>query len=406
MSRRIAVFTGNRAEYGLLFPILKSIKNHPELDLQLVVAGAHLDPNFGQSMSEILSDGFKVDAEAQIDLGSDEAIATPRAIATGILSISNILQELNPDIFVVYADRFEGFAAIIAASQMNIPVAHIEGGDITEGGALDDSVRHAMTKLAHIHFTTNQQASNRLLAMGEEDWRVHTAGFPAIDMILNGEVEDPQVLEKKYNLDQSRPVILFTQHSITTEYEEAEKQLGPSLRALEKLANEGIDVIVTFPNNDVGGFTITEYIERFFTNTPTNMMLHKSLGRYNYHGILALSKHPSWRVVCAGNSSSGIKETPIFGCPTVNIGSRQQGRLRGDNVIDANYDEGEIYQAIHKALFDESFREQCRNTENPYGGGEAGKTIAEALFTIPLDRKRLLRKKMTLKGEANDGWYQ
>ena len=181
--RRIAVFTGNRAEYGLQYPILRAIDQHPELDYQLLVSGAHLDDNFGRTLGELKKDGFRVDAEVKIEMGVDSQVATSQAIGSGVLSISSVLKKFKPDIMVVYGDRFEGFAAVIASTQMSIPTAHIEGGDITEGGALDDSVRHAMTKLAHLHFTTNEQATNRILAMGEESWRVHTVGFPAIDLI-------------------------------------------------------------------------------------------------------------------------------------------------------------------------------------------------------------------------------
>ena len=189
--RIIAVFTGNRAEYGLQYPILKAINEHLDLDYKLLASGAHLDQNFGGTVAEIKNDGFHIDAEIKINMDAESLFATAQAIGSGVLSISKALAEIQPDIMVVYADRFEGFAAVIAATQMNIPTAHIEGGDITEGGALDDSVRHAMTKLAHLHFTTNQQASNRVLAMGEEDWRVHTVGFPAIDLIAAGNYATP-----------------------------------------------------------------------------------------------------------------------------------------------------------------------------------------------------------------------
>lgn len=406
MKRIVAVFTGNRAEYGLQYPVLKAIKEHPELEYRLIVAGAHLDPNFGQSIAEIRRDGFEIHAEVKIDLGEDSRLATSRAIATGILSLGQALNDLRPDLLVVYADRFEGFAAVISGTQMNIPTAHIEGGDITEGGALDDSVRHAMTKLAHLHFTTNQQATNRLLAMGEEPWRVTTAGFPAIDLIVNGQVASPEQLKQQYGLRETTPLIVFTQHSVTTEFDEVEAQLGPSLRAIRRLADEGVQVILTFPNNDVGGLGIVQLINRFMADAPPALQLHKSLGRFNYHGFLALARVAPWRVACVGNSSSGIKETPVFGCPAVNIGSRQLGRLRGDNVLDAGYDEAEIYAAVKQALFDDGFRARCRQTTNPYGGGSAGKIIAEKLAGVPLDPKVILRKRMMLLGEARDGWYR
>ena len=178
-------------------------------------------------------------------MGSDSKISTANAIGSGILSISSALQKFMPDIFVVSVDRFEGFAALIAATQMNIPTAHVEGGDITEGGALDDSVRHAMTKLAHLHFTTNQQSSNRILAMGEESWRVHTVGFPVIDLIAEKRYATLDEIVKKLSLDLTRPIMLFTQHSVTTEFEDSSAQLKPSLDAIRELASRGVQIIIT-----------------------------------------------------------------------------------------------------------------------------------------------------------------
>ncbi|MDA9006514.1 UDP-N-acetylglucosamine 2-epimerase [Litoricola sp.] len=400
----IAVFTGNRAEYGLQFPILKAIKNHSDLDYKLIVSGAHLDRNFGETISEIENDGFEIHAEVKIDIEEDTLYATAQAIGTGILSMSQALDEIRPDMLVVYADRFEGFAAVIAGTQMNVPTAHIEGGDITEGGALDDSVRHAMTKLSHLHFTTNQQASNRLLAMGEEPWRVHTVGFPAIDLIKENNFAKPDEIVEKYRINLDKPVVLFTQHSVTTEFDQADEQLAPSLVVIERLAGEGVQVILTYPNNDAGGRRIIKKLEEFAAQDKPNIQLHRSLGRYFYHGVLSLSTQAGYQAVCVGNSSSGIKETPAFFCPTVNIGSRQQGRLRAENVIDADYDSDQIYNAIKRSLSPE-FREICNNCSNPYGVGDAGIKIANCLAETELDLTKLLRKGMTLRGECNDeGW--
>lgn len=403
--RIVGVFTGNRAEYGLQFPILRAIERHPELEYRLLVSGAHLDNNFGRTLEEIKADGFSIHAEVTITMGDDGLGATSRAIGSGVLSVSEALRSLRPDLFVVYADRFEGFAAVIAASQMNIPVAHIEGGDLTEGGALDDSVRHAMTKLSHLHFTTNAQASNRILAMGEEAWRVHTVGFPAIDLIKLGNFATREELASRFGIDASRPIVLFTQHSVTTEFEQAAEQLLPSLAALQKLAGEGVQVIVTYPNNDAGGKRIIQELEGVQALGLPNVQVHRSMGRYNYHGVLALARLPEGRVVCAGNSSSGLKETPAFGCPAVNIGSRQDGRLRGDNVLDAGYSADAIHAAIRRGLDDGLFRDRCRHAENPYGMGDAGIKIADVLASVELGQK-LIRKKMTLAGEASDGWYR
>jgi UDP-hydrolysing UDP-N-acetyl-D-glucosamine 2-epimerase len=402
--RRIAIFTGNRAEYGLQYPILKAVDEHPALDYLLLVSGAHLDNNFGRTLEEIRNDGFRIEAEIKIEMNADSRIATAQAIGEGVLSISRVLEQTQPDIFVVYADRFEGFAAVIAASQMNIPTAHIEGGDLTEGGALDDSVRHAMTKLSHLHFTTNQQATNRLLAMGEEPWRVHTVGFPAIDLISAGMYANPAEVVTSLGLDLARPIVLFTQHSVTTEFQQAAEQVRPSLEAMEDLAHNGVQVILTYPNNDAGGRAIIAELNAIDQRSIRGIQVHRSLGRHLYHGVLALAKDSANSIVCMGNSSSGIKETPAFGCPTVNIGSRQEGRLRGDNVIDVGYDKGSILEAAFRCLNDDEFRALCRDAENPYYLGDAGKKIAAVLAEVPLNQK-LIRKAMTLQGKAKDCWY-
>ena len=368
-----------------------------------------MEKDFGKTIEEIEKDGFEIHSQVDIELDESKVYATPNAIGTGILSISKSLAEIKPDFLVVYADRFEGFAAVVAGTQMNIPTAHIEGGDITEGGALDDSVRHAMTKLAHIHFTTNLQATNRILAMGESSWRVHTVGFPAIDLIKENNYANSQELVSRFSLDLSRPVLLFTQHSVTTEFELSEQQIIPSLKAIKNLSEEGIQSIITFPNNDVGGRKIIKTIKEFFRESENeNIQIHKSIGRYYYHGILALSQaKPRKKVVCVGNSSSGIKETPAFGCPAVNIGSRQAGRLRADNVIDVDYKEKEISDAVHLSLEDKTFIKTCKETINPYGIGDAGIKIAKILSEISVDSKTILRKAMTLKGQVNkEGWFR
>jgi UDP-hydrolysing UDP-N-acetyl-D-glucosamine 2-epimerase len=403
--RIIAVFTGNRAEYGLQYPILKAIDKHPNLDYRLLVSGAHLDSNFGRTLDEIRDDGFRIEAEIKMEMDADSLIATAQAIGSGVLEISKALAKIKPDLMIVYADRFEGLAAVIAASQTNVPTAHIEGGDLTEGGALDDSVRHAMTKLAHLHFTTNNQASNRILAMGEEAWRVHTVGFPAIDLIAEGRFASQAEIVEKLGVDLSRPLVLFTQHSVTTEFDRASEQVLPSLAAIEALADKGVQVILTYPNNDAGGKAIIGQLQAFKEKAVPGTQVHRSLGRHMYHGVLALARNPGIRVTCVGNSSSGLKETPAFGCPTVNIGSRQEGRLRGENVVDAGYDSAAIQAAIEKCLFDEPFRALSRAAPNPYYLGDAGPKIANVLASVPLDQK-MIRKKMTLRGEAQDGWYR
>jgi len=387
--RRIAVFTGNRAEYGLQYPILKAIAADPRLEYFLLVSGAHLKEDFGKSLREIEKDGFNVHAEVRIDMPADTLFATAQAIGSGILSLSPILAELRPDFLVIYADRFESFAALVAGTQMGIPTAHIEGGDYTEGGALDDSVRHAMTKLAHLHFTTNDEASQRVLRMGEEPWRVQTVGFPALDLCRADHYAAPEEVRGRFALASDRPVLIFTQHSVATEHDQAADQVRPSLAALEDAVREfGAQVIITYPNDDAGGRRIAREIEELAAKQPAGMQVHRSLGRYYYHSVLNVA------AACLGNSSSGIKETPFFHCPCINIGPRQRGRLRANNVIDVGYDRVEILAAIGRAVHDEGFRRQVAECVNPYGAGNAGPRIADVLATISIDRE-LIQKKMT-----------
>lgn len=391
--RRVAVFTGSRSEYGLQMPILRALAAHPTLEYCLLAGGAHLDPHFGKTLAEIEADGFRIHSEIHICQAAEASNHTARSIADCITSVSAALAELKPDLFVAYGDRFESFAAVIAATQSNVPTAHIEGGDYTEGGALDDSVRHAMTKLAHLHFTTNRQASERVLKLGEEPWRVHTVGLPALDLIVDGEIASTEQLADEFSLDLARPVLLFCQHSVTTELDRAAEQVRPSLAAIGRLAQEGCQTIITYPNDDAGGRAIIVELEKFMLDRPPGAHLVRSLGRKRFHGMLNLIGRVA-RGALLGNSSAGIKETPAFGCPAVNIGSRQRGRLRASNLIDAEYDVDDILAAARRCMNDELFRSQCRTCQSPYGAGNAGQTIAEVLATVPLDA-RLLQKRMT-----------
>jgi UDP-N-acetylglucosamine 2-epimerase (non-hydrolysing)/GDP/UDP-N,N'-diacetylbacillosamine 2-epimerase (hydrolysing) len=395
MKRKVAVFTGNRAEYGLQLPILRALAARPDIESGLIVSGAHLDKDFGKTLSEIQANGFRIFDEAAIEMGDDTLFGTSMGISSCIRSVTEILRRLKPDFLVVYADRFEGFGAVVAGTQMRIPTAHIEGGDLTEGGALDDSIRHAMTKLAHLHFTTNEEAAARVRQLGEEPWRVFNVGFPAVDLIVGGELATPAELRDRYGIDPAKPVVVFTQHSVSLQFDQAVDQLKPSLEAMEVLAREGVQVVLTYPNNDAGGRSIAEELERFHAGKFPGVQLHKSLGRYNYHGMLKLCGREGTGV-CVGNSSSGIKETPVLGCPTVNIGSRQKGRLAADNVIHVGYDREEILKAVRKGLFDGAFRRQCATCVNPYGAGGSGKLIAETLATVPIDERLLIKKMVTL----------
>ena len=393
--KRIAIFTGNRAEYGLQIPILRAINSHPDLDYYLIVSGAHLDPAFGSTIEEIQKDGFTIHEQVDIGVGGSDLISTSEIIGNAIIKLTNIIKKSKPDIFLVYADRYESFAAAIASSQTNTVTAHVEGGDLTEGGALDDSVRHAMTKLSHLHYVTNLNSYERILAMGEEEWRTKLVGYPAIDLIENNEFINSEDINKYIDINPAKPIIIFTQHSVTNKFELAREQLTPSLEAIYKAAKERlIQCIFTYPNNDAGGIEIFNIINEFASKID-NSIVKESLGRKLYWGLLNLSRTSENNIICMGNSSSGIKETATFKCPTINIGSRQSGRLRGTNIIDCDYNAEEIYDAIIKCLDDKNFKIICENSTNPYGLGGAGFKIAESLSSVECNDK-MLTKKMTI----------
>jgi UDP-hydrolysing UDP-N-acetyl-D-glucosamine 2-epimerase len=394
MKRLVTIFTGNRAEFGLLAPIVHSIEKHPDLSYSLLVSGAHLDNKFGSTLAEIQKEGLRVDAEIQIEYPATEGpVATPVAIGSAVTNIARVLDAVKPDIMLVYADRFETLGATIASSQMGIITAHIEGGDLTEGGAYDDSVRHAITKLAHYHFTTNAEATDRILRMGEESWRVKTIGLPTVQSIRTGNYANPSECIEALHISLEQPILVFTQHPVATEFAEAGAQVRNSLLALSKLGRRDVQVIVTYPNNDMGSEQIVAELERF--GSAGNIRVFKSLGRYLYQGLLALATDPKVRICVAGNSSSGIKETPFFSCPTVNIGNRQKGRLQSGNVIDVPQDESAILDAIEICLFDDTFRASLKSLDNPYdAGADPGEIVAHHLATLPLGMEAL-QKKMT-----------
>jgi UDP-hydrolysing UDP-N-acetyl-D-glucosamine 2-epimerase len=246
-----------------------------------------------------------------------------------------------------------------------------------------------MTKLAHLHFTTNDEAAERVRRLGEEPWRVHVVGFPALDMIAAGHFARPEDVYARYQLDPRRPIFIATQHSVATEFDAAADQVAPVLGALEEAGKRwGAQVILTYPNDDAGGRRITAALDAFAARGLPFVQLHTSLGRFNFHGVLGVA------TAYVGNSSSGIKETPAFHTATVNVGSRQRGRLRGNNVLDVGYDQGEILEALRRCIEDQAFRAQVKTCTNPYGAGDAGPRIAEVLATVPLDA-RLIQKKMT-----------
>jgi GDP/UDP-N,N'-diacetylbacillosamine 2-epimerase (hydrolysing) len=382
MKRKVAVVTGTRAEYGILYPVLKAIEQHPKLQLLLIVTGMHLSHEFGYTVQELEKDGFHIDAKVDMLLSNDTLSAMSKSIGIGIIGLAQTWEQLEPDVIVVLGDRVEPLAAAISGAYMNIPVAHIHGGDTGKGG-LDESARHAITKFAHIHFPATRKSAERIIGMGEDRWRVHTVGSPALDTILNKPLLSPKIIAKKLGLDLSRPVILVVQHPVTTQVEEAPEQMGQTLQAIVEFQ---YPTIVIYPNSDAGGRRMIDVIKQY--EGYSFVKTFKSLPRREY---LSLMKVVS---VMVGNSSSGIIDAPFFGLPVVNVGIRQEGRERGKNVIDVAHKKSDIARALERALSDKKFLTEVKRCENPYGDGKAGPRIAEALSQITIT-PRLLQKRST-----------
>lgn len=384
MSKKIAVFTGNRAEYGLLHPVIRSLVADSSMATYLIISGSHLSDEFGMTISEIDASNTKEVIEiplpiAKVNENEEMLLSFSTIINNGI----EILKRWEPDMIVLAGDRFETFAMAVTSFYMNIPIAHLFGGDLSQGGHLDDSARHSITKLAHLHFTTNDDSYRRVIALGEEKWRVFNVGSPVMDYVVKGDYASPDEIARELELEIDKTIILFTQHPITTESELAYDQVRESLEALKGL---GYQTIITYPCNDAGSKRIIEAI-REYRGVP-NFRIRKSLGRRLYLGCLKI-------VSCvAGNSSSGLIETPLFKVPAVNIGDRQAGRLKAENVIDVPCEREAITKAIRQTIEDYHFITKAKNCSNPYGEGGASKQIVDVIKSKNI-KSILLKKKMT-----------
>lgn len=390
MKKKVLVFTGNRAEYGLQSPIVDELNKSKKISCELVVSGSHLEKKFGQTFLQIKKDKFKVAAKIKLTNNYNSILKTPNLIGQAIMKISKSLFRLKPDVFLVNADRFETFAAAVASSQLGIPTFHVEGGDITEGGSLDDNIRHAISKLSHIHFVTNDLSYNNLISLGEEKWRIYNVGLPINDTINKSKFLSLNNLKSKFNFDIKKPLFIFTYHSLTTQPQLAKEQVQTILKSISYLIKEyNCKIIASYPNNDVGSHDIINELKRF-NKTNKNFSLHKSLGNHVYHSLLNLSKKMS--VIVMGNSSSGIKEAIAFKCPVINIGSRQNGRLKPKNVFDTKCNKIEIISNIEKVLFDKTLKRKLQKFKNPYYKKDTGKKITQIIENLNLN-DYLIQKK-------------
>ena len=376
--RKIFYITGSRAEYGVMESVLDAINEHPCLELSLVVTGMHLMTELGYSVQQIRKDGFKIECEIEFKYLNDDGKNMIKSVGDLMIHFANLFGRRKPDIIFVEGDRSEMLAAAMVGGFMNIPVVHSSGGDIS--GSIDNSIRHAITRFAHIHFPITTESAERLLKMGEESWRIHMFGTPGIEM---QKIMAPMDVMKKLGFQLEKPLILLIQHPVTTESEDAGWQMDETLKAIRELNEQ---TVLIYPNSDAGSHRIIEAIESF--ELPGNIKCFENLDRDFFLSIMKYSS------VIVGNSSSALVEAPYFNLPSVNIGLRQNGREKTKNVIDVDHDKEEIKDAIIRAINDKDFKENIKKYKSPYSGINVGQKIAEFSANFEIN-KELLQKKLT-----------
>jgi len=372
MKRRIAVVTTSRADYSHLYWPLFELQQHPDIELGVIVLGAHLSPEFGRTITEIEKDGFPIIALIECLLSSDSDTGMAKTIGLATLSLADTLSAWRPDLLLLIADRYEMLAPASVALAMRIPIAHIEGGEISQG-AIDDAVRNALTKLAHIHFTSTSLARRRVIAMGEEPWRVHHAGAPSLDHLRRSQLLSRKAVEDRLGIALQSPTLLVAWHPVTL-HRETTQETDALFTTLNRTAGQ---ILFVYPNSDAGSRQLIERTQAFAAARP-NAHIFVNLPAVTYWSLLQNVD------MLIGNSSSGIMETASFALPTVNVGMRQQGRERARNIIDTPADADAISDSIAQAL-SPAFRESLTGMTNPYGDGHAAECIIEVLASTPLE---------------------
>ena len=374
MNRKICIITGTRAEYGLLRWVMDGIKNDSELKLQIIVTGMHLSSEFGNTYQSIEQDGFKIDRKVEMLTSSDTPVAIAKSIGLGLIGFADALNELKPNLIVVLGDRFEIFSAVSAALVARIPVAHIHGGETTEG-AFDEALRHSITKMSHLHFVAAEQYQQRVIQLGEKPDSVFLVGGLGIDNIKRLQLLDKEALEKSLNFKLAHKNLLITFHPVTLEKTTAEKQMKELLEALSGLKDTKL--IFTQPNADTDGRIIIKIIEKFISQYP-NAHYFKSMGQVRY---LSCIKQVDGVV---GNSSSGLIEVPSFKKGTINIGDRQRGRIQADSVINCEPNYKSITVALEQ-LYSNNFQSILLEVINPYGNGGASEKVVSTIKKYNID---------------------
>jgi len=380
--KKVLVVTGTRAEYGLLYWTMKEIQKDKDLQLQLIVTGSHLSEEYGYTVEQIKKDGFKIDEEIDMLIDSNKKSAIVKSMGLEMIQMAQAFDRLKPDILLILGDRYETFVAATCAMMMNVAIAHMNGGESTEG-AIDEQIRHAITKMAHIHFAGAEYYRERIIKMGEEPWRVHNVGQAGIENIKRLRLLTKTELEYELGIKLDKKVFLITYHPVTLGVQDIENQMENLLKAISEFDAK---YIFTYPNADYGNKIIIDKINEFRQNHD-NVYVFYSLGQVKY---LSLMKYTD---VMIGNSSSGIIESPSFKLPVVNIGDRQKGRLRNKNIIDVGNNEIEIIEGINKALYNKQFINSLNDLENVYGDGTTSEKVVKILKTIEINEK-LLHKKL------------
>jgi UDP-N-acetylglucosamine 2-epimerase (non-hydrolysing)/GDP/UDP-N,N'-diacetylbacillosamine 2-epimerase (hydrolysing) len=380
--KKIAVVTGTRAEYGLLKPIILKILDDPVLELNLIVTGTHLSEEFGNTIKDIEKDKIPIKKTIKAYPLTDDGFGMVRAISKLMDGLVEEFSNNRPEFILILGDRGEPLAAAIVGAYSNIPIAHIHGGEVS--GSVDESVRHAISKLATIHFPATQSSFNRLIKMGESRERIFLSGAPGLDSILNEKYQTRNVLCKKLNLNPDEDIIVLLQHPVTTEHVKGRSalQMRSTLNAASRLS---VQTVIIYPNSDAGGREMISEIKKDASNPK--FKIFENLSSYDYHNLL---KHAS---ILIGNSSSGIIEAPSFNLPVINIGKRQDKREHAANVIHVGHDEEEIFQNTRRILTDTEFTRKLQNVQNPYGDGTAAiriiNTFKEIKITPELLQKRI-----------------
>lgn len=378
-NKKVCIITGSRAEYGLLYWLMKAIEDSKKLELQIVVTGMHLSEEFGNTYLQIEKDGFNIDKKVDISITSDSEIAISKSMSIGLIGFAKVYDELNPDLILVLGDRFEIFSAVIAATIARLPIAHLHGGELTEG-AIDEVFRHSITKMSHLHFVATEDYRNRVVQLGEDPQKVFNVGGLGIDNIFKLDLLSKSDFEKEINFKLGEKNLLVTFHPVTLEKSTSKNHFQILLNSLNLLTNTKI--IFTKANSDIDGRIINKMIDEYVSKNE-NSIAFKSMGQINYLSALQFMD------AVVGNSSSGLLEAPSFKIGTVNIGDRQKGRIEAESVISCNSNTHSINKALTR-IYSEKFQNTLKNSTNPYGNGGSANQILGIIENI--DFYNILKK--------------